>query len=394
MSDIYMPGVNSRFNTDQLIESLMKIERAPKERSEKNVEDLQTQKTYWQEIGRRITTLRDSARLLYSFQNPFNDRIVSSSDPSVLTGTSTRQADSQEQYFTVKQIAQADRFLSQPLENSFRVNEGTYTFTVGKDEVSFSFRGGSLQEFVDTLNRRGTNKVRANLVAVQSGKKSLVIESRVTGAENRLMFSGAAEEFAVLTGILEPADAAAPVSPAPAPEPPPAPVAEAVPVELLVWEEPLTIDAGGTALIPFDVGSDYSPDGILRFEIATALHAEEPEQALPEPEEAPVIANEAVKEASPVSAETAALSMAATALAQSASALSSAAAAITGAVAALTAPQSVLKIAPETVEAPPEALTQASVEEAPPASEEELALNPETVLTIVEETPASEETQP
>ena len=404
MSDVYIPGVSSRFNTDQLIESLMRVERLPKDRAEKNVEDLQTQKTYWQNIGQRITALRDSARLLYSFQNPFNDRIVSSSDPSVLSGTSTRQADNQEHYFTVKQIAQTDRFLSQPLDNSFRVDEGTYTFSIGKEEVSFNFRGGSLQEFVDTLNRRGTNKLRASLVAVQPGKKSLLIESRITGAENRLLFSGAAEDFAVRTGILEDGGAAV-IAPEPAPVAPlpPPPVAEPVPVELMVREEPLTIDAGGTALIPFDVGSDYSQDGILRFEIATTIHAEELEPAsleqepsVAEPAEAPAMVQDAVKEAPPVSAESLALSMAATALAESATALSSAAAAITGAVAALTTPSPILNIAPELETESAPLREEAVVEETPPdlastapAEEEEKPVSPnhQSVLTIAEDAP-------
>ncbi|MDR2418496.1 MAG: flagellar filament capping protein FliD [Treponema sp.] len=406
MSDVYIPGISSRFNTDQLIESLMKVERLPKDRAEKNVEDLQTQKTYWQNIGQRITALRDSARLLYSFQNPFNDRIVSSSDPSVLSGTSTRQADNQEHYFTVKQIAQTDRFLSQPLDNSFRVDEGTYTFSIGKDEVSFNFRGGSLQEFVDTLNRRGTNKLRASLVAVQPGKKSLLIESRITGAENRLLFSGAAEDFAVRTGILEDGGAGV-VEPEPAPvappPPPSAPVVEPVPVELMVREESLTIDAGGTALIPFDVGFDYSHDGILRFEIATTIHAEEPEPVpleqespVAEPAEASAIAQEPAKEAPLVSVEAQALSMAAIALAESATALSSAAAAITGAVAALTTPTSsvVINNAPEPeIESPP-LQEEATVEETSPelastapAEEEKkpASLNSQAVLTIAED---------
>lgn len=404
MSDVYIPGVSSRFNTDQLIESLMRVERLPKDRAEKNVEDLQTQKTYWQNIGQRITALRDSARLLYSFQNPFNDRIVSSSDPSVLSGTSTRQADNQEHYFTVKQIAQSDRFLSQPLDNSFRVDEGTYTFSIGKDQVSFNFRGGSLQEFVDTLNRRGTNKLRASLVAVQPGKKSLLVESRITGAENRLLFSGAAEDFAVRTGILEDGGAAV-IVPEPTPVAPPPPVAEPVSVELMVREEPLTIDAGGTALIPFDVGSDYSQDGILRFEIATTIHAEELEpapleQELPvaEPAEAPAIVQDAVKEVPPVSAEALALSMAATALAESATALSSAAAAITGAVAALTTPtpSEILNIAPEPETESAPLQEEAAVEETPldlastaPVEEEEkpVSSNPQAVLTIAEDAP-------
>jgi flagellar capping protein FliD len=203
MSDVYIPGVKSRFNTETLIEDLMKVERVPKDRAEKNVESLETQKGYWQEVGRRIGSLRESSRLLYSFQNPFNERIARSSDESVITGTASREAVEQEQSFTVQQIAKADRFLSAPQEESFRVAPGNYSFTVGQDEISLNFRGGTLKEFADALNRRGRDKIQASLITVQPGTKSLLIESLVTGSENRLGFAGASEELALQTGMVE-----------------------------------------------------------------------------------------------------------------------------------------------------------------------------------------------
>jgi flagellar hook-associated protein 2 len=198
-----MPGVKSRFNSEKLIEDLMKLERAPKERTEKNIDNLETQKGYWQEVGRRVNSLRDSARLLYSFQNPFNERVALSSDSSVVSATATRDAAEREYRFTVKQMAQADRFLSSPLDEKFKVAGGTYNFSVGQDEISFSFRGGSLKEFMDTLNRRGRDKLGASLITVQPGTKSLLIESKLTGAENRLGFSGAAVSLALETGMME-----------------------------------------------------------------------------------------------------------------------------------------------------------------------------------------------
>ena len=203
MSDVYMPGVKSRFNSEKLIEDLMKLERAPKERTERQINDLETRKGYWQEIGRRIHSLRDSSRFLYSFQNPFNERTALSSDDMVISAAATREASEQSYRFTVKQIAQTDRFLSPPLEEQFRVESGTYAFSVGNEEIAFQFRGGTLKDFTDTLNRRGQDKIGASLVAVRPGTKSLLIESKIPGAENRLGFSGAARDLALRTGMLE-----------------------------------------------------------------------------------------------------------------------------------------------------------------------------------------------
>jgi len=203
MSDIFIPGLRSRFDTDQLIENLMQLERIPRDRTERNISSLEAQRGWWQDLGRRITTMRESARDLFSFQNPFNERAAFSSDSNILSATATREASEQEISFTVRQLAQADRFLSPPLNERTTIEAGTYTFTVGNDEISFNFRGGSLREFADAVNRRGGGRIGANVLTVQPGTRSLLIESRVTGAENRLGFADDAELLAVRLGMIE-----------------------------------------------------------------------------------------------------------------------------------------------------------------------------------------------
>jgi flagellar hook-associated protein 2 len=203
MSDVYMPGVKSRFNSEKLIEDLMKVERIPKERTEKNIENLQAQKGYWQEIGRRISAVGESARSMYSFQNPFGERIAISANESVIGASATREASELQYSFTVKQVAQADRYLSAPLDQKYVIEGGTYTFTVGKEEISFNFRGGSLKEFTDALNRRGRDKISASILTVEPGTRSLLIESKIQGAENRLSFSADALKLALSLGMVE-----------------------------------------------------------------------------------------------------------------------------------------------------------------------------------------------
>jgi flagellar hook-associated protein 2 len=181
----------------------MQLEAIPRDRAVDNVSRLQLERGYWLEFGRRMADLRDSADILYSYQNPFNDRIVNSSNEASLTGIAVRGAPEQDRSFTVRQIAQADRFLSNPLDESYTVEGGTYTFTIGQEEISFDFRGGTLRDFVDALNRRGRDKIQASLIAVRQGTRSLLIESKVTGEENRMSFSGAAESLGRNIGMIE-----------------------------------------------------------------------------------------------------------------------------------------------------------------------------------------------
>ncbi|MCL2800883.1 MAG: flagellar filament capping protein FliD [Treponema sp.] len=203
MSDVFIPGIRSRFNTDQIIEGLMNVERIPRNRAQDQVDTLQVQRGYWQEVGRRINSLRDSSRLLFSHQNPFNERIGRSADSNVITATATREAAEQTVRFSVKQTATADRFLSQPLDERTRIEAGTYNFTVGNNEISINFRGGTLRDFVDIINRRGQDKIAASLIAVQPGTRSLLIEAKETGSANRLDFGADARTLATRIGMVE-----------------------------------------------------------------------------------------------------------------------------------------------------------------------------------------------
>jgi flagellar hook-associated protein 2 len=278
MSDVYMPGVKSRFNTENLVEGLMRVERIPRERVSKDVENLQVQKTYWQELGRRMSALRESARTFVSFQNPFNDRIITSGDGSVLTGTATREAAEQERTFTVKQMAQADRFLSRPLEDDYKIEAGNYVFTVGEDEVALNFRGGGLREFTDALNRRGRDKIQAGIITVQRGSKSLLIESRVTGAENRLGFAGDAEKLALSIGMVERLnDSRRSI----------ALTGETVTTDgqsAEVSGDTVKVYAGGQAAILLDPAVQTAPNLVFTFEAATEIL---PEQDIPLPQPPP-----------------------------------------------------------------------------------------------------------
>ncbi|MDR1869630.1 MAG: flagellar filament capping protein FliD [Treponema sp.] len=203
MSDVYIPGVKSRFNSEKIIEDLMRLERIPKERTERDINDLQIKKSYWQEVGKRIDSVRKSANFLYSFQNPFNERIANSTDDSVITASATRESAEQSYRFTVKQIAQADRYISNPLDEKMKIESGNYTFTVGDEKISINYRGGTLKDFVEVINRRGRDKISASLLAIQVGTKSLLIESKVTGEANRLSLNDDAASLALRLGMME-----------------------------------------------------------------------------------------------------------------------------------------------------------------------------------------------
>jgi flagellar hook-associated protein 2 len=188
MSDITIPGVTSRVDTQTIIDALMEVERQPLKRMQADADLLAKRKTAWQDFNRSLTTLREGARGLYGFENPFNDRIVDSSDAKAITATATRQAIDEKLAVAVKRIATADRFLSRSLGRDFAVDAGEYVFSVGGKEIKLAYSGGSLKDFAEALTRKGGEHLRASVVNDTKDTQVLLVESRKTGAENRLVF--------------------------------------------------------------------------------------------------------------------------------------------------------------------------------------------------------------
>lgn len=210
MSDISIPGVTqSKYGTDKLIEGLMKIERVPRDRAQTQLDTYTKQKAVWLDLSQQTSGLRDSARNLYSFRNPFSDRVATSSDESVLTATATREALEQTRKIVVEKVATSDRFISSNLAPDYKVPKGSYRFTIGDSAVELSFLGGSLQDFADALTRKGRDLLRASVVSVTSDTKALVVESLKTGEKNRLGFAGDAEALALATGLVQKASSKA-----------------------------------------------------------------------------------------------------------------------------------------------------------------------------------------
>jgi flagellar hook-associated protein 2 len=203
MSDLSVPGVTDKYNTQKIIDALMAAKREPLTRMQKELDADQQKKVVWQDMTRKLTGLRDMARTLYGFQNPFNDRVATSSNESALVATATRQAAEEKKEITVKQVATADRFLSRSLPLDFTVEPGAYTFKIGDKSVSLSWKGGSLKAFAAALNARGGALLSASVVNDTTSSQVLLIEGKITGSTNRLSFQDAAVDLGVKAGILE-----------------------------------------------------------------------------------------------------------------------------------------------------------------------------------------------
>lgn len=211
MSDINIPGVTSRFNTNKIVEDLMKVEKAPLTKMEARAEKLESDKTIWQNLRTRISDLSNQCASLYNYDNPFGERVVSSSNDAV-TATAVRNADLTEHTVKVIQTASADKLISLPVSPDSKIPAGHYIFRIGEKEISYFFNGGNPKVFVDGLNRRAQNLLRAQIIQARPGEQVILLESKITGAANTIRFEGDTIELANQIGWIQSATAASPAA--------------------------------------------------------------------------------------------------------------------------------------------------------------------------------------
>ena len=203
MAEISIPGVSNKYKTNDYIEALMNKERIPLTREQESLDRYKEQQSAWRGVNQKMSALRDSTKTLYSFENPFNNKIASSSNERAITAEAGRDASLESFKVDVIKEATADRFLSGEIDKNTKVPKGVYTYEIGEKKITFNWKGGKLTDFVTSLNKRGTNNLKASLVGVSNGKSALLIESLKTGDENSLVFKDDALTFALENKIIE-----------------------------------------------------------------------------------------------------------------------------------------------------------------------------------------------
>jgi len=206
MADISIPGLNSKYNTTELVQGLVEVEKVKLTEMEDSVKEMESRKQIWQNLNRKISTLRASSKKLFGFENPFNEKTVESSDERLLTATATREATEQELSFRVLETAGADRFLSPSLPDDERVPPGTYSFQVGDKNFSLRYRGGKLSDFAERLEKKSDGLMKITVVRDTSETQVILFESMKTGIENRLQFQEDALSWALDKEILRPSE--------------------------------------------------------------------------------------------------------------------------------------------------------------------------------------------
>ncbi len=292
MSDISIPGVNSRFNTESLVQELVDAESIRLDRMRGQLDEYQTERRVWQELNTNLSSLRSNTRNLFSFENPFNERIAISSNEAVLRADAGRTAIEGITKIRVHQIAQADRFISQDLPIDMQVEKGIYRFVVGEQNVTLRFRGGSVQEFAAALNRRNPELIRSSVIRNRTDSQVILVESLKSGSSHVLAFEEDAAALATELGWTAPAvkirirspDSAAASVPASAAASVPASVGEGAAEGS---EGEIILPPGAKMVLPFSEAVENTANLALRYDLRLVSELLPPPPPLPPGPEAP-----------------------------------------------------------------------------------------------------------
>lgn len=202
MSDVRIPGVGAG-KYDNLIQSLMKKERIPRDNAAVKVKVYEVQNNALKDVERYARDLRDAVKGLYSFNNPFAEKEAHSSNERAFTVDATRDAAEQNHTLRVKDIAQGDAFLSDPLPEDFRVPSGTYTFCIGEKKICVSWKGGHYRDFIRAVNKQGKDSLTLSEIKTSGASRALLFRSELTGKSNRLSFEDAALDLALRLRVVQ-----------------------------------------------------------------------------------------------------------------------------------------------------------------------------------------------
>lgn len=179
---ITVSGMASGINTHEMVEKLVELEKAPIERLQQSEKSLKAENEALEELRRKTKKLQDSLRTLSGFEAAFEQKKVISDPPGFVEGIANKKALPGNYKIEIIALASSLAFSSKPINKDLRIKGGRLVF----NNKSAEFKGGSLSEFRDFLNKYFKDDIGATIVHLQQDQSMLVIESKKTGRNSEL----------------------------------------------------------------------------------------------------------------------------------------------------------------------------------------------------------------
>ena len=193
MSTARIGGLASGMDTETIISVMLESRQAEVDRVQAEVDDYSEKYTSWSELSTKLSDLRSSTGSLSSYTT-WNQKMVTSSDSSYVTATSTSTTAADYNIF-VEKLAKAHRIASDAQVSTTSALSLTGDFQVGGETISVG-SSDTLEGIVDKINLAASSMTDDQKVKAYIVGKQLVIERAKTGDTDISITDGA-------TGVLK-----------------------------------------------------------------------------------------------------------------------------------------------------------------------------------------------
>ena len=169
----------------ELIEKLVEARRAPIETLERNKEKERLKITFFDEISKDFSDLRNYARRLYGVNSVFRKLKFDSDQPSTLEGSAFGIGLEGEYAVRIKEIAKAHRIASRSVSPSLSLPAGIIRLRVGEQDIVLNFKGGTLRD-LERLFFNSAYRSHLDMAVVRQNKKNaiVILSAAKTGKKN------------------------------------------------------------------------------------------------------------------------------------------------------------------------------------------------------------------
>ncbi|MBN1682656.1 flagellar filament capping protein FliD [Candidatus Bathyarchaeota archaeon] len=185
---VFIPGMSDKLNSQETINKIMETKRVKLTEMEDQTNAIKDKKKVLNEIKEKTVTLLNSAKKLYGFEAPFNDKVSQSTDENAFSAAVTRNVDVGEYSIEIINKAEPHKITSKQLDKKYKIPAGNYSFKLGNEDIRVSFKGGTLEEFAKEIKKDSNDRLNAYITWNTKDTQILVLEGKKTGANNFISF--------------------------------------------------------------------------------------------------------------------------------------------------------------------------------------------------------------
>lgn len=186
MANLGIDGLVSGFQTSDVVAKLMEVERQPLTLLENKKTTVNSKSNAWREMNTRLNALEEAAYALQSL-DMFRGTKPTVGNDKAFSVTSTSGAAAAQYYVSVEKLAKAQTLTSDAQSSNNAALNLAGTVKINGKEIVIEAED-SLERIAEKINNTDGINVNASVLKVDETKYQLVLNSKLSGTANAIVF--------------------------------------------------------------------------------------------------------------------------------------------------------------------------------------------------------------